>query len=96
MIKLSINSLEYINEIAGHRTVPVEVGSKYTDDGWSQKLITINQFINDHVLNCDENKGYLAQHTLFDQVFFCEDIYNIGRVFNAETAVPRKCLFCIF
>jgi len=61
-------SLEYINEIAGHRTVPVEVGSKYTDDGWSQKLITINQFINDYVLNCGENKGYLAQHTLFDQI----------------------------
>jgi len=70
-------SLEYINKIAGHRTVPVEVGSKYTDVGWSQKLMTINQFINNYVIKCNDNKGYLAQHTLFDQIKELRDDIDI-------------------
>lgn len=60
-------SIEYIRNIAGMRTVPIEIGSKYTDENWSQKLMTINEFINKYILN-KHNTGYLAQHPLFDQV----------------------------
>ncbi|XP_068193295.1 lysine-specific demethylase 8 [Antennarius striatus] len=63
-------SLEYLRSIAGCRTVPVEVGSRYTDEDWSQTLLTVDQFIDRFILNKDgaKDKGYLAQHQLFDQI----------------------------
>ncbi|XP_025866837.2 bifunctional peptidase and arginyl-hydroxylase JMJD5 isoform X3 [Vulpes vulpes] len=60
-------SLEYIQEIAGCRTVPVEVGSRYTDEEWSQTLMTVNEFISRHIRSEPKDVGYLAQHQLFDQ-----------------------------
>ncbi|XP_056144281.1 lysine-specific demethylase 8 [Lampris incognitus] len=63
-------SIEYLRSVAGCRTVPVEVGSRYTDEEWSQTLITVNEFIDRYILSKDEVKalGYLAQHQLFDQI----------------------------
>ena len=63
-------SIDYILEKAGNRTVPIEIGSKYTDTNWSQKLMTIRDFINEFILieTNLENRGYLAQHPLFNQV----------------------------
>nr|XP_025866836.1 jmjC domain-containing protein 5 isoform X2 [Vulpes vulpes] len=61
-------SLEYIQEIAGCRTVPVEVGSRYTDEEWSQTLMTVNEFISRHIRSEPKDVGYLAQHQLFDQI----------------------------
>uniref|UniRef100_A0A672Y9Q8 Lysine-specific demethylase 8 n=1 Tax=Sphaeramia orbicularis TaxID=375764 RepID=A0A672Y9Q8_9TELE len=65
-------SVEYLRSVAGCRTVPVEVGSRYTDEEWSQTLLTVNEFIDQYVLNrvSDGAKavGYLAQHQLFDQI----------------------------
>ncbi|XP_017896233.1 PREDICTED: lysine-specific demethylase 8 isoform X2 [Capra hircus] len=60
-------SLEYIQEVAGCRTVPVEVGSRYTDEEWSQTLMTVNEFISKYIRNEPKDIGYLAQHQLFDQ-----------------------------
>lgn len=65
-------SLEYLRQVAGYRTVPIEIGSKYTDDSWTQKLMTVNQFI-DHYIKVDSSTepqrvGYLAQHQLFSQI----------------------------
>lgn len=45
------NSLEYIQEIAGCRTVPVEVGSRYTDEEWTQTLMTVDEFISKYIRN---------------------------------------------
>ncbi|XP_073349722.1 lysine-specific demethylase 8 [Pagrus major] len=63
-------SIEYLRSVAGCRTVPVEVGSRYTDEEWSQTLLTVNEFIDRYILNKDGVKasGYLAQHQLFDQI----------------------------
>ncbi|KAM9345819.1 lysine-specific demethylase 8 [Symphorus nematophorus] len=63
-------SIEYLRSVAGCRTVPVEVGSRYTDEEWSQQLLTVDGFIDRYVLNKDGAKavGYLAQHQLFDQI----------------------------
>ncbi|KAK1877128.1 Lysine-specific demethylase 8 [Dissostichus eleginoides] len=63
-------SIEYLRSVAGCRTVPVEVGSRYTDEGWSQTLLTVNEFIDRYILNKDgvKGSGYLAQHQLFDQI----------------------------
>lgn len=61
-------SLQYIQEVAGCRTVPVEVGSRYTDEDWSQTLMTVNEFIHKYILSEAKDVGYLAQHQLFDQI----------------------------
>lgn len=36
--------------MAGCRTVPVEVGSRYTDEEWSQTLLTVDEFIDRYIL----------------------------------------------
>lgn len=61
-------SLEYIQEVAGCRTVPVEVGSRYTDEEWSQTLMTVGDFIRKYIVDEAGDVGYLAQHQLFDQI----------------------------
>ena len=64
-------TLDYIKKIAGYRTVPIELGSKYTDDSWSQSLMTIKEFIEEYIeLTGKTSKGigYLAQHQLFSQI----------------------------
>ncbi|XP_071949362.1 lysine-specific demethylase 8-like [Antedon mediterranea] len=62
-------SLDYIRRIAGERLVPIEIGSRYTDDTWSQTLITVSQFIQDYICTDSSGQtGYLAQHPLFDQI----------------------------
>lgn len=64
-------NFQYLYKTAGFRIVPVEIGSKYTDENWSQKLMPISDFIEQYIFG--ENKaghdvGYLAQHQLFDQI----------------------------
>ncbi|NXR14392.1 KDM8 protein, partial [Semnornis frantzii] len=60
-------SVDYFCQVAGCRTVPVELGSRYTDEEWSQKLMTVGDFISQHIVN-ENSVGYLAQHQLFDQI----------------------------
>eukprot|EP01119_Soliformovum_irregulare_P024544 TRINITY_DN8814_c0_g1_i1.p1 TRINITY_DN8814_c0_g1~~TRINITY_DN8814_c0_g1_i1.p1 ORF type:complete len:287 (-),score=76.12 TRINITY_DN8814_c0_g1_i1:126-986(-) len=64
------SDLSYLKKCAGHRTVPVEVGKHYLDKDWTQKLITLEKFIDDfvHPDEADPNKGYLAQTQLFEQI----------------------------
>ncbi|KAM6424304.1 bifunctional peptidase and arginyl-hydroxylase JMJD5 isoform 4-T4 [Liasis olivaceus] len=60
-------SVDYIQQLAGNRTVPVELGARYTDQDWSQNLMTVGEFISQYIK--EENpSGYLAQHQLFDQI----------------------------
>uniref|UniRef100_A0A1Z5KWR7 JmjC domain-containing protein 5 n=1 Tax=Ornithodoros moubata TaxID=6938 RepID=A0A1Z5KWR7_ORNMO len=63
-------SIEYILRCAGGRTVPVEVGTQYTDESWSQTLMTLADFVQDYILSDEvpHEIGYLAQHQLFDQI----------------------------
>ncbi|XP_067859150.1 lysine-specific demethylase 8 isoform X2 [Heptranchias perlo] len=71
-------SVDYIRYIAGYRTVPVELGSRYTDAEWSQTLMTVGEFIDKYILDQVEHgpMGYLAQHQLFDQIpELRQDIY---------------------
>lgn len=60
--------LNYLVKLAGARLVPVEIGSSYADADWSQKLITLEEFINTHVVQEGEKPTYLAQHQLFNQI----------------------------
>ncbi|XP_039205585.1 bifunctional peptidase and arginyl-hydroxylase JMJD5 [Crotalus tigris] len=60
-------SVDYLLQLAGHRTVPVELGARYTDQDWSQNLMTVGEFISQYIKQENPN-GYLAQHQLFDQI----------------------------
>lgn len=58
----------YFIKLAGFRTVAVELGSKYTDQDWTQKLMTIEEFIKSHIYQSEGPTGYLAQYQLFNQI----------------------------
>uniref|UniRef100_A0A336MB97 CSON013086 protein n=1 Tax=Culicoides sonorensis TaxID=179676 RepID=A0A336MB97_CULSO len=63
--------LNYLISNASGRTVPVELGSQYTSENWSQSLMKFDDFIVNHVIpdpNSIQDKVYLAQHDLFDQI----------------------------
>ena len=51
MQSFCICSLAYLKEVAGPRTIPVELGSRYTDEEWSQKLMTLTNFIDNYVMS---------------------------------------------
>ncbi|RXG59390.1 Lysine-specific demethylase 8 [Armadillidium vulgare] len=62
-------NFKYFSSIAGSRTVPVEIGLRYSDSDWSQKLMTINQYMGICTSEGeDKEKAYLAQHQLLDQI----------------------------
>ncbi|XP_037268513.2 lysine-specific demethylase 8 isoform X1 [Rhipicephalus microplus] len=64
-------SIKHLVSIAGGRTVPVELGNKYTDEDWSQKLMTLASFVRTYILKedgPDVGLGYMAQHQLFHQI----------------------------
>ncbi|KAF0701629.1 Aste57867_7944 [Aphanomyces stellatus] len=62
--------LDYLGRVAGARTVPVEIGSSYLEDNWSQTLMTLREFIDEHIVlgQASAAPGYLAQHALFEQI----------------------------
>ncbi|GFO23748.1 lysine-specific demethylase 8 [Plakobranchus ocellatus] len=70
-------NLNYLRSVAGCRTVPVEIGTRYTEESWTQKLMTIGQMIDQYVTNPQADKAYLAQHQLFDQVWELRDDISV-------------------
>ncbi|CAH1994873.1 unnamed protein product [Acanthoscelides obtectus] len=61
-------NVDYLLNIAGERTVPVEIGAHYADEEWSQKLMKLKDFILKYYVSESGDIGYLAQHNLFDQI----------------------------
>jgi lysine-specific demethylase 8 len=69
-------NLDYLKRVAGRRSVPVELGSHYLADGWTQKIMTVAEFIEQHLEDKEEAAssvdggavGYLAQHELLEQI----------------------------
>lgn len=70
-------TLDYLRSVAGCRTVPVEIGERYTEENWTQKLMTINELIDQYVTNKNAEKAYLAQHQLFDQIWELKDDISV-------------------
>lgn len=67
--------------LGGRRLVPVEIGKSYTDECWSQKIVTFKEFMKTYMIEANpeslrdeegksktKQKGYLAQHDLFAQM----------------------------
>jgi len=66
---LSSWSTSRLVNLSGPRTVPVEIGGRYTDDDWTQQLMTVDQFVEQFMSSDSSGRiGYLAQHQLLDQV----------------------------
>ena len=76
----------------GRRLVPVEIGRSYTDEGWGQKILSFQEFMERYMLErpspaTNEEKeqaqarGYLAQHDLFAQI----------PSLRADIAIPDYC-----
>mmetsp|Transcript_31949 Transcript_31949/g.51865 ORF Transcript_31949/g.51865 Transcript_31949/m.51865 type:complete len:341 (-) Transcript_31949:108-1130(-) len=79
----SWSGFQRILKIAGHRTVPVEVGRHYMCTNWTLKLMPLQEYFRRHVLNGSTTNtaakggvtGYVAQHELFKQVpELCSDV----------------------
>ncbi|CAH0407885.1 unnamed protein product [Chilo suppressalis] len=58
----------YFIKLAGARTVSIEIGRDYTESEWTQKLMTIEDFIKDFIFQTNGSTGYLAQYQLFEQI----------------------------
>lgn len=92
--------LSYLVDIAGDRTVPIELGSSYLSSDASEKLMTLQEFIVSFILGSDDDApsstssatGYLAQHALFEQIpRFKEDFFIPDQcsLLIDEEQVPR-------
>ncbi|KAH9521621.1 bifunctional peptidase and arginyl-hydroxylase JMJD5 [Dermatophagoides farinae] len=66
-------TLKYLLQKMAFRRVPVEIGSKYTSDDWSQKIMFIYEFMERWIFQHSKPIGYMAQHNLFDQIL---DLYR--------------------
>ncbi|KAL3319702.1 Lysine-specific demethylase 8 [Cichlidogyrus casuarinus] len=93
---VSIWNLNYWKSVAGYRTVPIEIGTSYTECDWSQKLLTINEFISRFIVEGEKPVGYLAQHQLFLQIPELEqdiDVPDYCFVKNVESKVDTNIWF---
>ena len=41
---------EYLLAVAGQRTVPIELGKHYLEEGWGQSLISLGDFLRRHII----------------------------------------------
>ncbi|KAJ1920250.1 hypothetical protein H4219_001483 [Mycoemilia scoparia] len=92
-------NLEYLRKKVGpHRLVPIEIGSRYTDDTWRQEYMEFGDYI-DKVLipslksPSEKEAGdvyYLAQHNLLLQVPELQDDFVVPDYAMASTGRTRK------
>jgi len=82
-------NFDYFLEVMAERTVPVEIGEKYTDDNWGQQLVKFKNFVENMTKVTGMPPGekgeisYLAQHPLLEQIPELEnDIIIPGTVYG--------------
>ncbi|XP_055911901.1 bifunctional peptidase and arginyl-hydroxylase JMJD5 [Eupeodes corollae] len=70
--------MTYILKVAGNRKVPIEIGTNYTSDEWTQQFTKLRDFLKRHFAERPPDSEqleveYLAQHDLFDHVPVLKD-----------------------
>ena len=89
------SSLDYLRSVAGPgRVVPVEVGSDYRSDDWTQKMMPWDEFLSALEASPSGTGSrpilYLAQHSLFNQFpTLKDDIFAPDYVY-CELAPPAN------
>lgn len=82
--------VSYFQKNFGYRTVPVEIGSQYTEGDWGQELMLFKDFIQNQF--SAESSGpiqYLAQHDVFQQIPELKE--DIGwPPFLDDLKIPRR------
>lgn len=54
------SDITYLKSIAGHRTIPVEVGTHYMDDSWTQTMISL---VRGSAYESDAIRGWILTYT---------------------------------
>lgn len=54
--------------IAGHRFFPVEIGNHYLNDNWTQKIMKLNDYLENYVFSDSKKIAYIAQHNWIHQI----------------------------
>lgn len=83
--------LEYWRTAAGSRLVPVEIGKDYMSEGWTQKLMPFESFLDSmagpSIITSEEPRSsarvYLAQHRLLEQI----------PILQQDIIIPEYCHF---
>lgn len=61
--------VSYLLGVAGHRQVPVEIGSSYADDpDWNQEIMSLGSYFERFVTDDSDRIGYVAQFDLLAHV----------------------------
>ena len=82
--------LNYFWMVMAQRTVPIEIGKRYTDSDWGQKLLKFEEFLS-KLTDQNEEKVYLAQHPLLEQIPQLEnDIIVPGKFNTPSEGVPQR------
>ncbi|KAL9907764.1 jumonji domain containing 5 [Glossina fuscipes fuscipes] len=73
--------LNYILKLAGNRMVPIEIGSNYSNEEWSQQLMKLRDFLERQFSTSSgissRKVEYLAQHELFEQIPLLKKDFNV-------------------
>ena len=81
----------YLNSAAGHRLVPVEIGSDYLAQGWAQKIVPLGMFLE---MGLREGQAvYMAQYDLLAAVPRLQndmDDLDYAYLINPEANVQRN------
>ena len=87
-------SPSYLIQNHGERTVPIEIGSSYTSEQWSQKLLKLKDFIRTYMLKSSNEVAYLAQYELFNHITkLKDDITPLDYCAVSESDVVTNCWF---
>tara|TARA_R110002050_G_scaffold143152_4_gene268405 strand:+ start:630 stop:944 length:315 start_codon:yes stop_codon:yes gene_type:complete len=76
-----IHFADFYQQVAGRRTVPIEIGPTYLSPHWRQELMSLDKFISEYIEGRPKEIGYLAQVRFFSQ-FTCLTMHYLVSVLS--------------
>eukprot|EP00435_Cladocopium_sp_Y103_P051611 s963_g16.t1 len=90
-------SLRYLDEVAGHRLVPTELGKEVGAAAWKEELMPFGRFLKELVAPSCSGHGaasttaYLAQHELFEQCPVLRADVPVPSEWHEVLGPPSRC-----